>query len=115
MLATLLVHQRGSSESRPTQCLACSAAFWIEVQTESNRLLIHRVKTSETARYMLGQEPKHTNGPNAASWSVIASMLEAYGGAEYEDLVVAVSQHDHAEGGKAFVDYCIRNGWLRRM
>jgi len=41
-------------------------------------------------------------------------MLGAYGGAQYEELIAAVRQHDHPNGGKAFVDLCIGEGWLER-
>ena len=40
------------------------------------------------------------------------AILDAYGGAYYDDLVAAVSQHRDSGGGKGFVDYCISNGWL---
>jgi hypothetical protein len=109
-----LANQRGSSESKPTECRACFASFWVEVQTERNRLLVHRVRTTESGRYIMGRTPAHTAAQNVASWGVIAAMLSAYGGADYEELVAAVRQHDHPEGGKGFVDYCIRNGWLQR-
>lgn len=115
VLATLLQHQRGSSQDKPTQCLVCASAFWVEPQVASKRLLIHRVRTTGSGRFVAGKEPRHTSGPNAASWSVIAAMLEAYGGVEYEQLVAAVHQHDHPDGGKAFVDYCLRQGWLQRV
>jgi hypothetical protein len=114
VLATLHEHQRGSSESKPTECSVCSSAYWVEPQVARNRLLIHRVKTAESGRYVSGREPKHSVAPNVASWSVVSAMLAAYGSAEFEELVAAVRQHDHPEGGRAFINYCIRNGWLRR-
>lgn len=114
MLATLHDNQRGSSEEKPTQCLICSSAYWVEPQVTRHRVLIHRVKTSASGRYVAGTEPRHTSAPNAASWEVISAVLSSYGGAEYEELVSAVRQHDHPDGGKAFIDYCVRNGWLRR-
>ena len=114
VLATLMPHQRGSSINKPTQCRVCSSSFWVEPQLERHRLVVHRVRTEESGRYTLGKTPNHTSGANIASWSVIAAILDAYGGGEYEQLVAAVSQHDHPAGGKAFVDYCIRNDWLRR-
>lgn len=114
LLATLMPQQRGSSGEQPTQCRVCSSSFWVEPQLERNRLLVHRVRTAESGRFVAGKTPKHTSGPNMASWSVLAAVLAAYGGAEYEQLVAAVTQHDHPAGGKAFVDYCIRNDWLRR-
>ena len=114
VLATLLPHQRGSSEAKPTECRTCSAAFWVDPEVASTRLLIHRVKSSESGRYVAGRSPVHTLGQNVASWSVIAALLSAYGGADYDELVAAVRQHDHPAGGKAFIDYCIRNGWLQR-
>jgi hypothetical protein len=114
VLATLMPHQRGSSAEKPSQCRVCSSSFWVEPQLERNRLLVHHVRTGEPGRYVAGQTPKHSSGPNIASWGVIAAVLTAYAGAEYEQLVAAVTQHDHPAGGKAFVDYCIRNHWLRR-
>lgn len=65
-------------------------------------------------RYVLGREPKLTAGQNCASWAVVRAVLNSYGGADYDDLVAAVRQHDHPAGGRAFIDYCIRNGWLKR-
>lgn len=114
VLATLMQHQRGSSAEKPTQCLNCSGNYWVEVLAARNRLQVHRVPSSTSGRYVMGTTPSHKSAPNAASWSVISAMLDAYGGAEYEELVAAVRQHDHPEGGKAYVDYCIRSGWLRR-
>jgi hypothetical protein len=113
VLATLLEHHRGSSVDKPTNCRECGTAFWVEAQTDRKRVLVHRVPTSRSGRYVAGRAPEHTSGPNMASWGVVSALLSAYGGAEYEQLVVAVRQHDHPEGGKGFVDYCIRNGWLR--
>ena len=114
VLATLLVHQRGSSEDKPTACKVCSSSFWLEPQVPRNRLFVHRVRTPQSGRYVPGQLPKHTSGPNIASWSVVGALLAAYGGGEYEELCAAVRQHDHPEGGRAFIDYCIRKGWLQR-
>ncbi len=114
VLATLMEHQRGSSASKPTQCGSCGASFWIEAQVGQKRLLVHRVPSTASGRYVLGRTPEHTSGPNIASWNVISALLNAYGGAEYEDLAAAVRQHDHPAGGKAFIDYCIRKGWLKR-
>jgi hypothetical protein len=113
VLATLLEHQRGSSVTKPTACRRCDAAFLVEAQPESQRLVIHRVPTSESGRYIAGRAPQLTAEKNAASWSVVAAMLAAYGGAGYEELVAAVRQHDHPSGGKGFIDYCVRNGWLQ--
>lgn len=71
-------------------------------------------RTAVAGRYLsLGRQPRIRAGNNAQSWEVITAMLSAYGGAEYVDLAAAVSQHRHPAGGFAFVDYCIRNGWLR--
>lgn len=113
VLATLMPHQRGSSADKPTECRVCSAAFWVEPQLPKYRLLIHRANTPNLGRYIAGLAPAHTAGQNAASWGVISSLLNAYGGADYNELVAAVRQHDHPGGGKCFVDYCIRNGWLQ--
>jgi hypothetical protein len=114
VLATLMLHQRGSSEENPTECRVCNAKFWVEPQVARNRLLVHRSKTPESGRYVAGRSPVHTAGQNIASWNVIAALLSAYGGAEYDELVAAVRQHDHPAGGKGFIDYCVRNGWLKR-
>ena len=114
VLATLLVHQRGSSEDKPTACKVCSSSFWLEPQVPRNRLFVHRVRTAQSGRSVAGQLPKHTSGPNIASWSVVGALLAAYGGGEYEELCAAVRKHDHPEGGRAFIDYCIRKGWLQR-
>jgi hypothetical protein len=114
VLATLMEHQRGSSAAKPTTCRVCGASFWLEVQVDRKRLLVHRLPVFESGRYVVGRTPQHSSGPNIASWGVVSSLLSAYGGAEYEELVAAVRQHDHPAGGKGFIDNCIRNGWLRR-
>ncbi len=67
-----------------------------------------------SGRYCLGHTPSHTAHQNIESWSVISAMLNAYGGADVEDIAAAVSQHKHPDGGRAFVEYCIRNGWLKQ-
>jgi hypothetical protein len=63
-------------------------------------------------RLVLRQHPGLKAPRNIESWSVIMAILNAYGGAYYDDLVAAVSQHRDSGGGKGFVDYCISNGWL---
>ena len=63
-------------------------------------------------RLVLRQHPGLKAPRNIESWSVIMAILDAYGGAYYDDLVAAISQHRHPGGGKGFVDYCISNGWL---
>ena len=76
--------------------------------------LIQRPKAipKEYKRLVLRLEPELRTRRNIESWSVIKAILNAYGGAYYDDLVAAVSQHRHPSGGKGFVDYCISNGWL---
>jgi len=63
-------------------------------------------------RYVLKNKPSPRVKHNAESWSVILAIMNAYGGASINDLAAAVSQHRHPQGGRAFVNYCIRNGWL---
>lgn len=63
-------------------------------------------------RCRLGRAPQHTARQNIKSWGVISAIMSAYGAADYDDLIAAVRQHEHPEGGKGFVDYCLRNGWL---
>lgn len=113
VLATLMAHQRGSSPAKPTQCRGCGAKFWVEVHPDQKLLQIHQLPEARASRFVAGQPPQPTSLHNRASWSVISAMLTAYGGAPYDDLVAAVRQHDHPEGGKGFVEYCIRSGWLR--
>lgn len=115
VLATLLPHQRGSSADKATTCRVCSALYGVEASPSESRVLVHGVSRARTGRYLAGASPTHTAPENAASWSVIAAMLAAYGGADYEEFVAAVGQHEHPAGGKGFVHYCIRNGWLRRQ
>ena len=55
-----------------------------------------------------------TSSQNASSWTVVSALLSADGGADFEEFIAAVRQHDHPAGGKGFIDYCIRNGWLVR-
>jgi DNA-directed RNA polymerase subunit RPC12/RpoP len=114
VLAVMMKHQRGESESSPTACKSCGAKYWIEVDAPQSRLVVHRVPVKNAGRFCLGREPNLTAGRNLASWTVISAILQAYGGADYEDLAIAVRQHDHPAGGRSFVDYCIRNGWLKR-
>jgi len=40
-------------------------------------------------------------------------VLAAYGGASMNDLVAAVSQHRHPDGGTGFIRYCLKQGWLK--
>ena len=114
VLAVLLPKQRGSSAEKPTTCRACSTCYWVEAHIPQSRLLVHQLASKHSGRYQLGQEPALTAEQNSASWSVVFSILQAYGGADYEDLCVSVRQHAHPAGGQAFIDYCIRHGWLRR-
>lgn len=114
VLAVLLQHQRGSSETKPTRCQTCNASYWLEVVPAESRLIVHRLTHKHSGRYCLGRAPDLTADQNLTSWKVVSAMLEAYGGAEYEEFAAAVRQHDHPTGGHAFVDYCIRNGWLRQ-
>lgn len=113
VLATLMAHQRGSSPTKPTRCRSCGSSFWVEVQPDRKLLQVHRLPQAGATRYEAGQTPQPTSSHNRASWAVISSILTAYGGATYDDLVAAVRQHDHPEGGKGFVDYCIRHSWLK--
>lgn len=115
MLATVVEHQRGSAADKPTECTVCSSRYWVEARLDLRRLTVHRVMDGNAGRYVTGRVPKLTSGTNEASWIVVKSIMSAYGGAEYEVLVAAVSQHDHPAGGKGFIDYCIRNEWLRRV
>lgn len=113
VLATLMANQRGSSSAKPTRCRSCGSSFWVEAQPELKRLQLHRLPQAGVMRYVAGQTPQPTSSHNLASWGVISAMLAAYGGATYDDLVAAVRQHDHHDGGKGFVDYCISRNWLQ--
>jgi hypothetical protein len=65
-------------------------------------------------RLVLDKPPnRQTAQHNIESWSVIAAIMAAYGGASIGDLAAAVSQHRHRDGGRAFVEYCISRGWLK--
>ena len=67
-------------------------------------------------RIVLGNPPNALNAPqNIASWSVIAAIMAAYGSAPIEDLITAVSQHNHPAGGRGFVNYCLHQGWLQEI
>jgi hypothetical protein len=69
-----------------------------------------------TLRLTLSRPPQTlTARHNIDSWSVIAAIMAAYGGASQDDLAAAVSQHRHPEGGLAFVKYCVRQGWLKEV
>ncbi len=100
VLATLMEHQRGSSAEKPKNCRHCESAYWLEAQSDRNRLLVHRVPTTASGRYVAGRAPRHSSGPNIASWKVVSALLAAYGGADYEELIAAVRQHDHPDDGK---------------
>jgi hypothetical protein len=66
-----------------------------------------------SSRIILGQKSANpTVKHNIDSWSVVASIIHAYGSATAHDLAAAVSQHRHPAGGMAFIRYCIRNKWL---
>lgn len=112
VLAAILQFRRGASEANPTKCCKCEANYWVEALASQSRLIVHTIQSKYSGRYMFGRKPSLTAKQNADSWGVISAMLTAYGGAEYEDLSAAVRQHNHVAGGRAFVDYCIRNGWL---
>ena len=114
LLAVMLPHQRGSAAEKATICRLCGTSYWVQAIVAESRLVIHRLASAHSGRYSLAREPSTLAKPNSASWSVVSAILQAYGGAEYEDLCVAVRQHAHATGGKAFIDYCVRNGWLER-
>ena len=65
-------------------------------------------------RFIIGVRPRgQTAQHNIESWSVVAAIMDAYGGASISDLAAAVSQHRHESGGLAFIDYCINLGWLK--
>ena len=112
VLATMLPNQRGTSVAKPAVCRKCSAGFWIEIDTEESRLVVHKVENFVPIRLRLGKAPNLTACQNLASWSVIAAILNAYGEADYVDLANSVRQHDHKSGGRAFIDYCVKNNWL---
>ncbi|MEP5764373.1 MAG: hypothetical protein ABJ308_07255 [Halieaceae bacterium] len=76
-------------------------------------------ESSYTGRYAIEAEPGRLAAHNAASWSVIDAMINAYGPRDFWDLAVAVRGHRH-EGKftgrpQNFVAYCIRSGWLRKV
>ena len=65
-------------------------------------------------RLVIGECPqRQTAQQNIESWSVVAAIMAAYGGASISDLAAAVSQHRHEGGGGAFIEYCIHRGWLK--
>lgn len=112
VLAVVLANMKGSSADKPATCRACESRYWIEVVVPESRLLVHALPGEKPGRLRLGRAPSVTAEHNMVSWSVVTAMLEAYGGADYEDLIGAVRQHANPGGGKGFIDYCIRNGWL---
>jgi hypothetical protein len=71
--------------------------------------------TKTTGRYCRREEYNPEAQHNIASWRVISAILSAYGGGNFNDLSAAVSQHADPNGGdgEAFVNYCIRRGWLK--
>ena len=112
ILATMMPNQRGTSFDKPAVCRSCNAEFWIEVDANQTRLIVHRVEKPAATRLKIAKTPNLSAGQNLTSWSVVAAILNAYGEANYADLAASVRQHDHKSGGKAFIDYCIKNGWL---
>ena len=112
VLATMMSNQRGTSPEKPAVCRLCAANYWIQINSEKAQLLVHQLISDTPRRLQLAKEPTLIAGQNLKSWSVISAILNAYGTADYDDLATAVRQHDHVAGGKAFVDYCIRNSWL---
>lgn len=63
-------------------------------------------------RYRIGRIPHISVQPNAETWQRLRSKLEAVGSADIEEIVQWSEGHRHQAGGKGFVAYCIRNGWL---
>lgn len=63
-------------------------------------------------KYRIGREPGHTAAHNIRTWSIIKHHLLTDGSASYKQLVRWAKDHDHEDGGKGFINYCIGNGWL---
>ena len=114
ILAVMLVNQRGSSETKPTYCKYCGAGYWLEIDDANRDLKLFKSGSLTSGRLKVAKSPSITALQNAASWQVIQAICNAYGSADFEDLVSAVSQHNHPNGGRGFILYCIRNGWLTR-
>lgn len=68
---------------------------------------------SKLVKYRIGRVPRTTASQNGRTWSILEQHLAIVRSASYEQLLRWAKDHDHARGGKGFVDYCIDNGWLK--
>ncbi|MBK5970464.1 MULTISPECIES: DUF3553 domain-containing protein [Thiorhodovibrio] len=67
---------------------------------------------SKTVRYRIRRVPRTTAAQNVRTWGILEQQLATVRSASYEQLVRWAKDHDHARGGRGFIDYCIDNGWL---
>lgn len=74
--------------------------------------MLRESTSSKLVKYRIGRTPRTTAPQNVRTWSILNRHLANFGQASYEQLVRLARDHDHARGGKGFVDYCISNGWL---
>lgn len=63
-------------------------------------------------KYRIGSRANPRTPRNRDTWSILEAALGPMGCATIDELVELCSRHDHPDGGKGFVRYCIRNGWL---
>jgi hypothetical protein len=69
-------------------------------------------KSGAIVKYMISTRPKLTADQNRRTWEIIERKLSENGSATFEKLASWARSHDHATGGKGFIEYCIDNGWL---
>ena len=77
------------------------------------------MNSNEPTFYCIGKKPNSLFDHNLETWELLESSIEASGGkASYGYLCDLASGHKHfgREDGnpERFIDYCIRNGWLKR-
>ncbi|NBC49485.1 MAG: DUF3553 domain-containing protein [Gammaproteobacteria bacterium] len=67
---------------------------------------------SKLVKYRIGRVPRTTAPQNVRTWSILEHHFAIGESASYEQLVRWAKDHDHARGGKGFINYCIDKGWL---
>jgi len=63
-------------------------------------------------KYRLHKAPRLSALHNIDTWNKLEEFLTRNGSASMENLIRVCRNHDHPNGGKGFVNYCIKNDWL---
>lgn len=95
---------------------AIAAVFVLYVYfTTKNRLNLNIRQTLNMKQYRIGKTPNLTAQRNIKTWAYIKTELEKCTVVDYDSLIALCINHDHPGGGKGFVDYCIKYGWLSEV